>query len=335
MQQTKKMLNLTQRNSEFYHQFGQIYRYSGVSLMKKKNEEKMQLEEYPEVFADIVNVLIFDGENVVKPEELSDIPTLPKKRNKFEHQVSKVWKAGHLRFSYLAFEKPVNFNRYIPLCSIGYDGKLYEDELKTAKSTSELYPVINIVLYLGYENRWNAPLSLNKCFNMPKRLQSYLSDYKTNLFEVAWLSDETVAKFQSDFRFIAEYCTQAQKKVLWEPMYGEAEHINEVFEMLYDMTDDERFLIVLEEPRLGGNSTMPSVVLDRIQYMGMMLGRDDGLTTGREYGKEDLARMLLQKGKVTVEDIQEVTGWKKTKIEELLVDDDSKPHEKFKRRVLK
>ena len=303
--------------------------------MKKKNEKKFQLEEYSEVFADIVNVFIFDGENVVKPEELSDIPTLTQKRNKFEHQVSKVWKAGHLRFSYLAFEKPVDFNRYIPLRSIGCDGRLYDDELRTAKSVSELYPVINIVLYLGYEKHWNAPLSLNSCFHMPKRLQPYVSDYKTNLFEVAWLDEGTVSKFQSDFRFIVEYCTQAQKKVIWEPMYGEADHINEVFEMLYDMTDDERFLIVLEEPRLGGNSTMPSVVLDRIEYMGMMLGRDDGLTTGREYGKEDLARLLLQKGKVTVEDIQEVTGWEKNKIEGLLQDDDGISYTNFKRRVLK
>ena len=298
-------------------------------------KKKMQLEEYPEVFADIVNVLIFGGERVVKAEELSDIPTLTQKRNKFEHQVNKIWKAGHLRFSYLAFEKPSNLNRYIPLRSIGCDGRLYDDELRTAKSVSELYPVINIVLYLGYEKHWNAPLSLNSCFHMPKRLQPYVSDYKTNLFEVAWLDEGTVSKFQSDFRFIVEYCTQAQKKVIWEPMYGEADHINEVFEMLYDMTEDERFLIVLEEPRLGGNSTMPSVVLDRIEYMGMMLGRDDGLTTGREYGKEDLARLLLQKGKVTVEDIQEVTGWEKNKIEGLLRDDDGISYTNFKRRVLK
>ena len=298
-------------------------------------KKKMQLEEYPEVFADIVNVLIFGGEKVVKPEELSDIPTLTHKRNKFEHQVSKIWKAGHLRFSYLAFERTVDFNRYIPLRSIGYDGSLYDDELKTVKSVSELYPVINIVLYLGYEKHWNAPLSLSSCFHMPKRLKPYLSDYKTNLFEIAWLDEETVSKFQSDFRFIIEYCTQAQKKVIWEPMYGEADHINEIFELLYDMTEDERFLIVLEEPRLGGNSTMPSVVLDRIEYRGMMLGRDDGLKTGREYGKEDLAKLLLQKGKVTVEDIQEVTGWKKNRIEELLQDDDGNPYANLKRRVLK
>lgn len=303
--------------------------------MKKKSEKKIQLEEYPEVFADIVNVLIFGGEKVVKPEELSDIPTLTHKRNKFEHQVSKIWEAGHLRFSYLAFEKSFNLNRYIPLRSIGYDGSLYDDELKTMKSVSELYPVINMVLYLGYEKHWNAPLSLSSCFHMPKRLKPYLSDYKTNLFEIAWLDEKTTSKFQSDFRFIAEYCIQAQKKVIWEPMYGEADHINEIFELLYDMTEDERFLVVLEEPRLGGNSTMPSVVLDRIEYMGMMLGRDDGLATGREYGKEDLAKLLLQKGKVTIEDIQEVTGWKKNRIEELLQDDDGNPYANLKRRVLR
>ena len=303
--------------------------------MKKKSEKKIQLEEYPEVFADIVNVLIFGGEKVVKPEELSDIPTLTHKRNKFEHQVSKIWKAGHLRFSYLAFERAVDFNRYIPLRSIGYDGSLYDDELKTVKSVSELYPVINMVLYLGYEKHWNAPLSLSSCFHMPKRLKPYLSDYKTNLFEIAWLPDKTIAQFQSDFRFIVDYYTQARKNRFWEPIYGEAEHINEVFELLSDVTEDERFLIVLEEPRLGGNSKMPSIILDRIEYRGMMMGREDGLTTGKEYGKEELSKILLNSGKVSIEDIKSATGWTENKIKKLMMNNDDDSFAGMPKRVLK
>ena len=100
------------------------------------------------------------------------------------------------------------------------------------------------------------------------------------------------------------------------------------------MTDDERFLIILEEPRLGGNSKMPSIVLDRIENRGMMMGRDDGLITGKEYGKEELAKFLLQKGKVTIDDIQEATGWEKSRIKNLLRDDDD-PYANIKKRILK
>lgn len=302
----------------------------------KKKTRKMQLEEYPEVFADIVNTLMFNGKNVVRAEELQteDLP-FNRKRNKTEHQVTQVWRKEHIKFSYLAFENPVEFNRYIPIRTMGEVGNIYCNELDSAKNTSDLFQVINIVLYLGHEKHWQAPANLANCFRTPKLLQPYTSDFKVNLFEIAWLEEDTVSKFQSDFRFIADYYVQARKNKFWEPMYGEASHINEVFEMLYDMTDDERFLIVLEEPRLGGNSTMPSIVLNRIEYRGMMMGRDDGLTTGREYGKEDLAKFLLRKGKVTVEDIQEATGWKKNKVEGLLRDDDGDPYANFKRRVLK
>lgn len=304
--------------------------------MQEEKSRKTQLEEYPEVFADIVNTLIFKGKRVVKAEDLQneDLP-FNRKKNKLEHQVIQVWKKGHVKFSYIAFENPAEFSQYIPIRSIGEVGNIYCSEIGSAKNTADLFPVIDIVLYLGHEKHWKAPTNLMNCFHMAKELQPYLNDYKVNLFEIAWLDEETVSKFQSDFRFIVDYYVQARKNKFWEPMYGEADHINEVFEMLYDMTDDERFLIVLEEPRLGGNSTMPSVVLDRIEYRGMMMGRDDGLTTGKEYGKEDLAKFLLLKGKVTVEDIQEATGWKKNKIERLLKEDNGDPFANFKRRALK
>ena len=303
--------------------------------MEENRAIKMQLEEYPDVFADIINVLIFNGKTIVKPEELITESSFNSYENKkFEHRVTKVWSKGHIIFSYVAFENPIGFNKYIPLRSISYDGAIYGSELDTAESVADLYPVINLVLYFGYEYRWKAPLSLKTCFHIPKQLQPYLSDYKTNLFEMAWLPDEIIAKFQSDFRFVVEYYIQAQKQLEWEPMYGEAKHINELFELFYDMTDDERFLIILEEPRLGGNSKMPSIVLDRIENRGMMMGRDDGLITGKEYGKEELAKFLLQKEKVTIDDIQEATGWEKSRIKNLLRDDDD-PYANIKKRILK
>ncbi len=304
--------------------------------MKEKNVAKKQLEEYPDVFADIVNVFLFNGDLIVKPEELENIP-IPSHltRDNREHQVTQIWKKGHIQFSYLAFERPVNFSKYIPFRSMEYDGVIYGDALKKAEKPSDFYPVVNLVLYFGFEYRWKAPLSLQGCFKIPKQLTSYLSDYKTNLFEVAWLEEETISKFQSDFRFIVDYYTQARKNNYWEPIYGEADHINEVFELLADVTDDERFLIVLEEPRLGGNSTMPSIILDRIEHRGMMMGRDDGLITGREYGKEDLAKILLKNGKVSIQDIQEATGWNENAVKKLLLDDNVDPFAGMKKRVLK
>ena len=38
--------------------------------MAEKDKVEKLLEDYPDVFADIINVLIYDGKQVVKPEEL-------------------------------------------------------------------------------------------------------------------------------------------------------------------------------------------------------------------------------------------------------------------------
>ena len=258
----------------------------------------------------------------MKAEELEIDKSSSFNRNKHEHQVTQIWKKGHIKFSYIAFEKLIDFNRFFPFRSMEYDGMIYGDELKNAKVTSDLYPVINLVLYFGFENHWNFPLSLSECFRIPKQIQSYFSDYKINLFEIAWLPDKTIAQFQSDFRFIVDYYTQARKYGFWEPIYGEADHINEVFELLADVTEDERFLIALEEPRLGGNSKMPSIILDRIEYRGMRMGRDDGLKTGKEYGKEEIAKSLLNSGKVSIKDIKMATGWTENEVKRLMIDDD-------------
>ena len=68
----------------------------------KENHTKMQLEEYPDVFADIVNVFIFNGKSIVKPEDLvSESSLIRRENNKFEHRVIQVWKKGHVRFHML------------------------------------------------------------------------------------------------------------------------------------------------------------------------------------------------------------------------------------------
>ena len=38
--------------------------------MGEKDKIEKLLEDYPDVFADIINVLVYQGEEVVKPEEL-------------------------------------------------------------------------------------------------------------------------------------------------------------------------------------------------------------------------------------------------------------------------
>ena len=83
------------------------------------------MEEYSDVFADIVNVFLFNGDQIMKPEELENIP-IPSRltEDKREHQATQILKKDRIQFSYLAFERPLNFSEYIPFRSMEYDGTI-------------------------------------------------------------------------------------------------------------------------------------------------------------------------------------------------------------------
>ena len=45
----------------------------------------------------------------------------------------------------------------------------------------------------------------------------YVNDYHMNLFEIAWLTDEQVEMFRSDFKIVADYYVQMRKNKDYVP----------------------------------------------------------------------------------------------------------------------
>ena len=64
--------------------------------------------------------------------------------------------------------------------------------------------MITLVLYFG-NSRWNKPKSLKELMDIPDELDEYVNDYKIHVFEIAWLTEEQICKFQSDFRIDKRY----------------------------------------------------------------------------------------------------------------------------------
>ena len=52
-------------------------------------------------------------------------------------------------------------------------------------------PVVTMVLYFGTETRWNKPTNIKALMDIPRWLDPYVTDYKINVFEIAWLSEKT------------------------------------------------------------------------------------------------------------------------------------------------
>ena len=256
--------------------------------MAEKDMTEKTLEAYNDVFADIVNVLLFKGEQIVQPDDLVD--ETPRSMYKADGQlheeerdVAKYWKESEISIALYGVENQTVPDRDMPLRVIGYDGASYRRQLLKDKKSNEeeqaqeqgkenkdtskkrpaapkvRYPVVTLVLYFGYDKHWNQPLSLSQCFTTPDVLKPYVQDYKINLFEIAWLEDEQVKMFKSDFRFVADYFVQMRKDGNYQPTKALFEHVDETLKLMAAVTHNAKFEDSLNDTEGGGAKSMYDV----------------------------------------------------------------------------
>lgn len=265
--------------------------------MAEKDTTEKILEAYNDVFSDIVNVLLFHGEEVLKPEELED--QAPRsyykadgKVHEIERDVAKRWKKEQIRLACIGVENQTGVDPDMPLRVIGYDGAEYRAQL-LEKETGVRYPVVTLVLYFGHKKHWNQPISLLERVNVPEKFRPFVNDYKINLFEIAYLTHEQVELFQSDFRIVADYFVQKREKGDYTPSAQVMKHVQETLQLLSVMTGDHRFEDVCNDQQEGGPQNMCEV-LERVENRGMDKGIQIGTRTGIQQG-EDMFALLVKK----------------------------------------
>ncbi|MCD8119354.1 MAG: Rpn family recombination-promoting nuclease/putative transposase [Lachnospiraceae bacterium] len=162
----------------------------------------------------------------------------------------------------------------MPFRVIGYDGASYRDELNHGE---ERYPVVTFILYYGTTKRWskNHRSLCDEFKDVPESLKPYVNDYRIHVFEIAWLSEETVARFKSDFRIMADYFVQVRKNGNYVPSREEMKHVNEVLGLMEAMTNSRNFQNAQNESRKGD-----------VKRMSMADWLDQKLDEAKEQGKE-------------------------------------------------
>lgn len=159
---------------------------------KEKDITQKTLERYNDVFADIINVLLFNGERVVTEDSLTDV--LPGSILKMDgrirtqyRDIAKYWHNSKIKLSMFGLENQTKPEKRMPLRVFGYDGEEYVKQAKKENSKEVIYPVITLVLYFGYNSRWNQPKSLFELLDIDEMIKPYVNDFKINLFEIAYL----------------------------------------------------------------------------------------------------------------------------------------------------
>ena len=166
-----------------------------------------------EQFADIFNAVLFEGKQVIKPEELENLDT--EESSVLEHRnyaesikasrdnikVSKKSTAYGVEFVMLGLESQERIHYAMPMRVMGYDYATYkkqydcnakqyqkpdgldEDEyLSRMKRTDKFMPVITIVVYYG-EKPWDGAVSLHGMLYIPEEMKKFVNDYKMMLVE--------------------------------------------------------------------------------------------------------------------------------------------------------
>ena len=195
----------------------------------------------PDIFADVFNQFLYQGEELILPEKLFELDTteivvpygednavIPEQRYRDVAKMLTAMTDGKVAYCILAVENEDKINYAMPVKDGLYDFmQLVKQVTQTAKShkTSEnkvrkpsndeylsgfwkddrLIPVITLVVYYG-AGEWDAPLSLKEMYSdCDERILKYAADYRINLIAPALMSDEDIDAFHTNFREIMKY----------------------------------------------------------------------------------------------------------------------------------
>ena len=281
--------------------------------MAEKDLMEKLLEDYPDVFADIFNALVFNGKQVIKDNELSDgmVHSQYKaddgKVHELERDTVKRWISNNIFLAILGTENQSESEKFMVTRVIGYDGSSYRTQVlnidsekrnlrklhKEQKITDAEYikkleaideqiaPVVTIVLYFGTNRHWTAPTSLKELLNIPNGLEPFVNDYKIHVFEVAWLSDEQINSMTSDFKIVAQFFRDLRLGM--HSVVGNTtkfRHKDEMLKLLAVFTRDLRFEEVKQSEYYKEMTNMCEI-MDWVQNKGRNEGLNEGLNEGR------------------------------------------------------
>lgn len=262
-----------------------------------KDAVEKTLEENNDVFSDIVNAFVYNGKQEVAAETLEQaVPRSVYKADRKlriqERDTAKYWKNTTFRIALFGVENQTEPEDDMPLRIIGYDGAAYRDQIyyekdaqgRWRRNKNPRYPVVTLVLYFGYEKHWDKALTLHEALKeIPEELQPYVSDYKINLIEVAWLTDEQLEMLKSDFRVVADFFVQMRKNGKYIPTKQPLVHAKEVLQTMSVLTQDNRFEEAYEQNEEEPKNMCEA--LDIVENRGVQTGIRKGMQTGRREGR--------------------------------------------------
>ncbi len=258
--------------------------------MGQKDKIEKILFDYNDVFADILNVLVF-GRHEVEEADLETTGTESVYKAETGDYVSqfrdvaKIYKKENIRFAIIGLENQTGIDGRLPVRVIAYDAAAYRSQYRDKR----LVPVITLVLNFS-DKRWDDKYkSLKGVLDISEKLEPFVSDYRINVIDVAFLDEGIRRQFKSDFKIIADFFYE--KRICgadFTPSDDRIRHVREMLDFLAAFADDEGYRrlgdTLVSDAGKGREITMCTVLQSYLQK-GLAQGREEGRAAGREEGR--------------------------------------------------
>lgn len=285
-------------------------------------------------FADLFNAILFNGENVIKPEELeeadTDLSTVLKfnsHADTLQKVLDVVKKSAHgVDFVVLGLENQQKVHYGMPLRvmlgdALGYlkeyqeisgnnkkEGKWKNSEefLSGFSKEDRLHPMVTICIYYG-ENIWDGPMSLKDMLNIPENLCSVVNDYRMNLIQV-WNSEQFNFK-NPDVCTVFEVSRNIFKREYNKitDVYKNQEIDSEIGLVIGAITESQELINQALEQQ-GGKMNMCKA-LEELKLEGIAEGMEKGIEKGKivaRYEDGMTPEEIAHKMGLTVKQVEQV-----------------------------
>lgn len=200
----------------------------------------------PSRFADAFNYLIYDGQPVIKPEDLKPLDTteiaipygndarVPEQKFRDVLKLVSIMQDEKAIYVVLGAENQAKVHYAMPVKDMLYDALNYARQVAETKKSfkkplqitddeflsgfrkeDKLMPVITLVIYFG-ASEWDGPMSIHEMLNTADQtLLRFVPDYRINLIAPMQVPDKDFVKFSTDFRDVMEFvkCSKDEEKL--------------------------------------------------------------------------------------------------------------------------
>lgn len=279
--------------------------------MGKKDIGEKRLEDYADVFADIVNVLAFHGERLLDEEHIVSGPTeslYNSENGDLRSQFRDVLKydmRGKTVISIIGLENQSNVDRDMIFRVMKYNAASYQSQIDKGEPCRR--PVFTLVLYFGI-TPWSGPKTIMDALKVDdivygRYAGELVMDGTLNVYEIAFLPKEVRGKFTSDFRIVADYfcAVREGKEEEFRKDKRAFKHVKELLEFFRIFTGDRRYTAYeseIEDKVKKGEAISMCTMMDSAVMEGIMKGEKELLAKqienlrGQSFKDDQIEKLL-------------------------------------------